>query len=218
MDIGKKTATQDKKTSTRSSTKYKANQVKQASAATMIPPAVAAKLSHLSTTYGLPIDLGKVALKDVTPENINATRKIVEMLEQNSKLLPELMQLASKLLKSEIKLAEFHKNLTKAAIKHQEKIDQETAEIFLMMTGYYALAGKLEHRTNTRNQLIQKRASAYEQYYQDSVFGNESRVIDAEFQVMASNNKILAESKTKRVQMSAQRRQELKAYVDSAYQ
>ena len=154
----------------------------------------------------------------VTPENINATRKIVEMLEQNSKLLPELMQLASKLLKSEIKLAEFHKNLTKAAIKHQEKIDQETAEIFLMMTGYYAKAGKLEHRTNTRNQLIQKRAEAYEQYYQDSVFGNESRVIDAEFQVMASNNKILAESKTKRVQMTAQRRQELKAYVDSAYQ
>ncbi|MCC5624057.1 hypothetical protein [Nostoc sp. CHAB 5715] len=219
MDIRKSNPSKDKTQADKQATKakFKGSTVQQASAAVMLPPTVAAKLSHLSTAYGLPLDLGKVALNDVTPETINATRKIVEMLDQNSKLLPELMKLAAKLFKAEIKLAEFHKNLTKAALKHQEKIDKETAEIFLAMAGYKAKASKLEHRTNTRNQLIDKRSQAYEQYYQTSVFGNEARVIDAEFQVLASNNKILSESKTKRVAFNKERRQQLQSYVDKAF-
>jgi hypothetical protein len=218
MDIRKSKSSKDTgKAQGSTQAKFKAGQVQQASATVMLPPTVAAKLSHLSQVYGLPVDLGKVALKDVTPETINATRKIVEMMEQNSKLLPELMKLAAKLFKAEIKLAQFHKDLTKAALKHQEKIDKETAEIFLAMAGYKAKASKLEHRTNTRNQLIDKRSQAYEQYYQTSVFGNESRVIDAEFQVLASNNKILTESRTKRVEFNKERRQQLQAYVDKAF-
>lgn len=197
--------------------KFKAGQVKQASAAQMIPPALASKLSHLSKVYGLPIDLGQVSLQDASPENIKAMRKIVDMLASNSKLLPELIKLTSQLLKADIKLAEFHKNLTKAALTHQEKIDQETAEIFIAMARGGAKATKLEHRTNVRNSLIEQRTAAYANYYQDSVFGNESQIIDVEYQLLASNQKILSESKQAKAEFNNERKQKLKAFVDSAF-
>lgn len=204
-------------TSNNNVNKFKAGQIKQASAAQMIPPAIASKLSHLSQVYGLPIDLGQVSLQDATPENIKAIRKISDLMASNSKLLPELMKLTSQLLRADIKLAEFHKNLTKAALKHQEKIDRETAEIFIAMARGGAKATKLEHRTNVRNQLIEKRTQAYGNYYQNSVFGAESEIIDAEYQVLSSNQKILKESKQQRIELNQERRQKLREFVDSAY-
>ncbi len=220
MDIRQKkqTAGTDNANKTNTKAKFKAGVVKQASASVIIPPAHAAKLSHLSKVYGLPVDLGQVSLNDANPENIKATRKITEMLTNNSKLLPEMMKLVNQLLKADIKLAQFHKNLTKAAIKHQEKIDKETAEIFLAMAGYGAKAAKLEHRTNTRNKLIDKRTEAHKKLYEDSIFGNESRVIDVEFEVMASNNKILTESKTKRIEFNASRKKAAQEYINKAFE
>lgn len=200
-----------------SGNKFKAGQIKQASAAQMIPPAIAQKLSHLSQVYGLPVDLGQISLQDANPENIKAIRKISDLMASNSKLLPELIKLTSQLLRADIKLAEFHKNLTKAALKHQEKIDKETAEIFIAMARGGAKATKLEHRTNVRNQLIDKRTQAYANYYQNSVFGAESQIIDAEYQVLASNAKILGESKQKKIVINADRKQKLREYVDSAF-
>lgn len=196
---------------------FKTGQVSQASAKVMIPPAIALKLSQLSKTYGLPIDLSQVSLENCSPETIQATRKIVDMMVNNSKLLPELMKLSAQLLKADIKLCDFHKNLTKAAIKHQEKIDKSTAEIFLMMARGQAKSSKLEHRTNVRNQLIDKRTQAYEDYYQNSVFGQESKLIDAEYSLMASNQQILADSKIKRKESQNHRRQELQQKIDAAF-
>ncbi|MBG1259644.1 hypothetical protein [Nostoc commune] len=139
------------------------------------------------------------------------------MLSSNSKLLPELIKLTAQLLKADIKLAEFHKNLTKAALKHQERIDQETAEIFIAMARGGGKATKLEHRTNVRNSLIEQRTAAYTNYYQDSVFGSESQIIDVEYQLLASNQKILSESKQAKMEFSNERKQKLKAFVDSAF-
>ena len=156
MDI-KKPQTDTQKTTINPSkieNKFKAGQIKQASAAQMVPPAIASKLSHLSKVYGLPIDLGQISLQDANLENIKAMRKVIDMLSSNSKLLPELIKLTSQLLRSDIKLAEFHKNLTKAALRHQEKIDQEMAEIFIAMAKGGGKANKLEHRTNVINSLI----------------------------------------------------------------
>ena len=183
----------------------------------MIPPAVGSKLTAISKSFGLPIDLGQVSLGDSTPENIKALRKITDLLTGNSKLLPELMKLTNQLLKADIKLSEFHVNLSKSAIKHQEKIDKASADIWLAMAGYGSKSGKLEHRTNVRTALIEKRDAAYESYYQDSVYGAESRVIDAEYAIASSNRKILAESRTQKMETINQRKQKLKAYVDSAF-
>lgn len=220
MDIRKPHSTESVSSSAvnSSANKFKAGVVKQASASVMIPPAVAAKLSHLSKVYGLPVDLGQFSLKDATPENIKATRKITEMFANQSKLLPEMMKLVAQLLKADIKLAEFHKNLTKASIKHQEAIDRETADIFLAMAGYGSKAGKLEHRVNTRNALIEKRNAAHEALYENSVFGNQSRVIDVEYQIAASNSKILSESKTQRMEISAKRKEVAQKIYNSAFE
>ncbi|MFM7367453.1 MAG: hypothetical protein ACKO2Z_06555, partial [Sphaerospermopsis kisseleviana] len=95
--------------------KFKAGTVQQASSKLMLPPAVQGKLSAISKAYGLPIDLAAISLQDANPENIKALRNITELLTANSKMLPELMKLTAKLLRADIKLAEFHYSLTKAS-------------------------------------------------------------------------------------------------------
>jgi hypothetical protein len=139
------------------------------------------------------------------------------MVEGDSKLLPEMMKLIRRLFKAEIKLAQFHKLVTKASIKHQEKIDKECVDIFLMMANAGAKSVKREHRTNVRNQLIEKRSEAYSNYYQDTVYGAESKLIDAEYAVLESNKKILSASKTVRAEFSNQRKQKIEGYVQSAF-
>ncbi|MFM6006653.1 MAG: hypothetical protein ACKPA7_23250 [Sphaerospermopsis kisseleviana] len=197
--------------------KYKAGMVQQASSKLILPPAVQGKLSAISKAYGLPIDLAAISLQDANPENIKALRNITDLLSANSKLLPELMKLTAKLLKADIKLAEFHVNLTKASIKHQEKIDKATADIWLAMAGYGAKASRLEHRTNVRDQLIQQRTEAYGDYYQNSVYGQESKIIDVEYQIAASNKQILTESRQKRMENTQERKQKLAEYINSAF-
>lgn len=196
---------------------FKTGTVSQASAKLLIPPAFAAKLSHVSQVYGLPLDLANIGLDSATPENIKAMRGVVDLLTANSKLLPELIKLTNQLLKADIKLAEFHKNLTNAAVKHQTKLDKTTADIWLKMAGYAAKSSKLEHRTNVRTQLIQKRSDAYANYYQGSVYGAESAVIDAEYDVLASNQRILSESKIQKLEKTQERKQKLQEYINSAY-
>lgn len=197
--------------------KFKAGTVQQASSKLMLPPAIQGKLSAISKAYNLPFDLAAISLQSATPENIKALRNITELLTANSKLLPELMKLTAKLLKADIKLADFHVNLTKASIKHQEKIDKATADIWLTMAGYGAKASKLEHRTNVRNQLIEQRTAAYEEYYQNSVYGSESKIIDVEYQIAASNKQILTESRQQRMETNQARKQKLAEYINSAF-
>lgn len=201
----------------RTISQFKSGIVQQASAAQLIPPAIATKLSQISKVYGLPFDLAQVSLQTVTPENIQGMRSLVDLLVSNSKLLPELMKLTNQLLKADIKLAEFHKNLTKSAAKHQTKLDKVTADIWLQMANYGAKAAKLEYRTNTRTALIEKRDQARANYYQQSVYGNESALIDAEYQILASDSKILSESKIQKMQNAQERKQKLQEYVNSAY-
>jgi hypothetical protein len=197
--------------------KFKAGVVQQASAALMIPPAIATKLSVISKSFNLPIDLSQVSLLDSSPDNIKALRKITDLLIGNSKLLPELMKLTNQLLKADIKLSEFHVNLTKSAVKHQEKLDKASADIWLAMAGYQSKSSKLEHRTNVRSALIEKRDNAYESYYQDSVYGAEAKIIDAEYNIASSNKAILTESRTQKMGSINERKMRLKAYVDSAF-
>ncbi len=196
---------------------YKAGLVTRPDAKVMLPPAIQAKLSAITQQYGLPIDLSNIGLTGDMASQIKTMRQIVEMVEGNSKLLPELMKLMKRLFKAEIKLAQFHKLTVKAALKHQTKIDKQTADIFLQMAGYQQKASKREHRTNVRNQLIEKRTQVYSDYYQNTVYGEESKIIDVEVEVLASNKKILTEGKTERIKFDAQRKQKVEAYVNSAF-
>ena len=139
------------------------------------------------------------------------------MVEGDSKLLPEMLKLIRRLMKSEISLAKFHRGCTTAAVKHQEKLDKVSSDIFLKMAGYQQKASKREHRTNVRNQLIEKRTAAYSDYYQNTVYGEEAKIIDAEFEILASNKKVMTEGKQQRVKFDSERKQKINQYVQSVF-
>lgn len=197
-------------------TKFKTNSIQQASGKLIIPPEIQSKLKTLGSAYGIQFDLSDIKLDGTMAEKIKAMRKIVDMAEGDSKLLPEMAKLIKKLMRAEIKLAQFHKILVKQSIKHQVKMDKTTADVFLAMAGYKAKSAKLEHRTNVRANIIQKRSEKYQDYYENSVFGAESAIIDAEFEVLASNQKILSESKTETLKINQGRKQKINEYVQSA--
>lgn len=223
MDIRKpeqSTAKEEKQQSsgkTSEPLKYKTGLVNTADAKLILPPAVQTKLSALTTKYGIPFDLSNVALDGKMADNVKALRKIVDMIEGDSKLLPEMLKLIKKLMKAEISLAKFHRGCVTASVKHQEKLDKVTSDIFLKMAGYGQKSSKREHRTNVRNQIIEKRSQVYQDYYQNTVYGEESRIIDVEFETLASNKKILGDSKTQQVKFNAERKQKVDQYVQSAF-
>ena len=197
--------------------KFKTGVVITADAKVMLPPAVQTKLSALTSKYQLPFDLSNIGLDGKMADNVKALRQIVDMVTGDSQLLPEMLKLIKQLMKAEIKLAQFHRGVVTASLKHQQKIDKYTADIFLKMAGYGAKAVKLEHRTNVRNQLKEKRTEAYANYYNNSVFGDESKLIDVEFEVLESNRKILTSSKSERLKFNGERKQKIQQYVQSAF-
>jgi hypothetical protein len=220
MDIRKSKTKTDKSVKPESvieKAEYKAGTIQTADAKLMLPPAIQGKLTALSQKYGLPFDLSNISLDGKMADNVKALRSIADMATADSKLLPEMIKLIRQLMKAEIKLAQFHKLAVKASIKHQEKLDKHTADIFLAMAGYQAKSTKLEHRTNVRNAIKEKRTQAYSNYYQNSVYGAESEIIDTEFELLESNRKILKASKTERLQVDAGRKQKISEYVQSAY-
>lgn len=196
---------------------FKTGTIPHASGRLMIPPALQSTLDTLGQKYGLPLNLNEIALDGTLAEKISATRKIVDMANADSKLLGEMFKLVRQLMKSELRLAEFHKKVVKEALRFNETIDRQTSEIFLAMAGYKAKSAKLEHRTNLRNNLTLKRQNAYMNYYSSSVYGEESKIIDVEYETLASNQRILSEGKQERIKLDAQRKQKLAEYVQSAY-
>ncbi len=187
------------------------------SSADMLPAPVRARLSALSQAYGLPLDLGNISLADSNPENVKAIRVISDMARANSKLLPEMLRLVAQLQRSDIKQSEFLVKLNSAAIAHGEKIDSATAQIFSRFAQSTAKSSKLEHRVNLRNQLLEQRNNAYQQYYSQSVYGSESQLIDVEYQLKSQDAQILADSKKLRLRSASERKQRLQQYLDSAY-
>lgn len=198
--------------------KYKAGAVTSVDSKLILPPAIQLKISSLGTKYGLDFDLSAVSLDGSMAEKVKAMRKIVEMMEGDSKLLPEMLRLVKRMMKCEISLVKYHKGCVSASIRHQEKLDKVTADIFLKMAGYQSNSEKREHRTNLRAELKEKRTQAYKAYYSDSVFGNESQLIDLEFEVAASNQQIAHEGKVKRKKYNKESKERIAKYVQSAYE
>jgi hypothetical protein len=223
MDIRKatkpttQTETKQQKQEEKTENKFKTGVVNTADAKLIIPPAIQGKLSALTAKYGIPFDLSNIGLDGKMAENVKALRAITDLVEGDSKLLPEMLKLIKRLMKSEISLAKFHRGCVTASVQHQEKLDKATADIFLRMAGYQAKSAKQEHRTNTRTQLKEKRTKAYLDYYQNTVYADEAAIIDVEFETLASNNKILSESKTERIKLNAERKQKVAEYVNSAF-
>lgn len=183
----------------------------------MLPAPVRARLSALSQSYGLPIDLGNCGLSSSNPDNIKALRQIADMAKANSKLLPEMLKLVKQLMSADIKQADFLSKLNEASLRHGEKIDAATAQIFSRFAQNQAKSAKLETRINARNQLLEQRTAAYQSYYSQSIYGSESQLIDLEYQLKSQDRQILKDSKQNRMQSAQDRKKQLQAYLDSAF-
>ena len=221
MDIRKpkSTGTKEAKSTAKqgNQNQFKSGTIQTADAKLILPPAIQGKLTSLGKKYNLPFDLSNIGLDGKMAGNVKALRKIADMVAADSKLLPEMMKQIKRLMKAEIKLVDFHKSLVSEAIKHQEKIDKATADIFLAMAGYQSRSTKLEHRTNARNAIKEKRTQAYTNHYQNTVFASEAEIIDAEYELLASNGRILKESNMERMNLNSDRRNRINEYVQSAY-
>src|SRR3569832_101476 len=221
MDIRrpKSTGTKEVKSTAKqeSQNQFKAGTIQTADTKLILPPAIQGKLTSLGKKYNLPFDLANIGLEGKMADNVKAMRKIADMVSADSKLLPEMLKQIKRLMKAEIKLVDFHKNLVSEAIKHQEKIDKATADIFLQMAGYQSRSTKLEHRTSARNAIKEKRTQAYTNHYQNTVFTTETEKKEAEYELLASNNRILKESSLERMNLNSERRNRINDYVQSAY-
>jgi hypothetical protein len=220
MDIRKpKAETKEAKSAAKQGNQgqFKSGTIQTADAKLILPPAIQGKLTSLGKKYNLPFDLSNIGLDGKMADNVKALRKIADMVAADSKLLPEMMKQIKRLMKAEIKLVDFHKSLVSEAIKHQEKIDKATADIFLAMAGYQSRSTKLEHRTNARNAIKEKRTQAYTNHYQNTVFASEAEIIDAEYELLASNGRILKESNLERMNLNSERRNRINDYVQLAY-
>lgn len=197
---------------------FTAGTINTADPKVMLPPSVQVILQSISKKYNLPCDLSNITIGDGKLASIvKGVRVIADMVEADSKLLPDLIRLTKKIMLGEEKLANFQLNISKLAVKHQQKIDATTAEIFLLMAKASQKASKLELKTNARNALLEKRANAYTQYYQGSIYAQESALIDVEYQVLSDEKKLLSESKTKKVQFNSERRQKMIEYINSSH-
>ncbi|NEP59921.1 MAG: hypothetical protein F6K31_23435 [Symploca sp. SIO2G7] len=197
---------------------WKAGEVTAPTATLMLPEFVSLKLKELGERYGISFDLDNISLDGTMAEKVKVIRKISDMAVADSKLLPEMLKSVKKLLRAEISLAKYHKSVSQAALKHQEKVDKTTSELFLKMAGYQEKAGKLELKTNRKLTLMQKRSEAYAAYHENSVFSSEANLIDVEFEVLGETAKTLTEGKEKRKRLQGQRKVKLQQYIDSAYE
>lgn len=198
---------------------FKAGAVQYADGELMIPPRIQSMLNSIGAQYGVPFDLANISIGDGTmAEKTKALRTIVDMMTNDSKLLPEMFKLIKKLLNKDIKLAKFHAKLVKAATDHQIKLDKSVADIALTMAGFQATSEKRQLKTNKRIEIIETRAEKYKDYYSGSVFGDEMALIDIEIQTKTVNQKALSASKQERIKFDADRKEKSIAYINSAFE
>lgn len=196
---------------------FKAGQY-QTSNAAMIPAPIAALLSQVSQQYGLPFDMGKLTLQQMTPDNLNQFRTIVDMMRRNAKLIPEFVKLAKQLLKADYKMVEYYKDVTKLGIKHQEKIDKATADIFASMVKHTAKSALLEYKTNRRADLKNAQNNAELNFFEDSVIGDAVQLANATIERQIDTQRMLTASKKNKINFNAIRRQDDIRHNESAYQ
>ncbi|NER29345.1 MAG: hypothetical protein F6J89_17395, partial [Symploca sp. SIO1C4] len=66
--------------------------------------------------------------------------------------------------------------------------------------------------------LIQRRAEARRNYYQNTEYATEIELIDLEIENLEANNKLLKEGKTAKLQLNQRRKQKLQQYLNSAFE
>jgi hypothetical protein len=199
------------------SQQFKAGLVKTSDASAMIPAPIAQSLSLVAKRYGLNFEPNNLTLQEVTPERIKQLRAMVDLLQSNAKFLPEMVSLVKKLHKCDIDMAKFNKQVVQIGLKHNQAIDKEMAEIFLMMGDADRKASKLTVMTNVRNEIKDRKNNAEINFYQDSVIGSAMEVIDAQEKMWVSNNVARKELKLAKTASKQQRVKEQTEYQKQAY-
>jgi hypothetical protein len=187
------------------------------SAVAIIPADLANRLSLFSERYGLPFDLGQLSIDQVTPEKIQAMRKLANMISANSKLLPELVKQTKRLMKADISQATANAELAKAQLKHQEKLDKVVADLFISCAQHKASSNLLASKTARRVALIEQRNQLQTKYNEETIYANESNLLDVQYSLLVDTAKLSADGRQMRMEASHRDKREMQAYIDSAF-
>ena len=184
----------------------------------VLPPEMQAALTGLLGRHGISLDLNESWVNQLNPQTTKAIMQIGEQAKRNAKFLPEIVSAIKKLAHAEVAEAVAKKSIVAIAAKAGYAIDKEQAEAFMLLTNYQQKQKRMEKRVQTLAALKEKRTSAYEAYYENSVAGTQARIIDAEFEVMGESQRILEASKTKKLEFKKQQRQAAADYYNQAFE
>lgn len=196
---------------------YKVSGTVTTKAADFIPPMARGILQNLSKQYNLPFDIGSVELSnDKFASQIGSLKKIVGLLNANSKLLPELLKLVKQVVNADLKLANFHKQATKLAMEHKTQLDRETADMFLTMFNYQQKSSRLESKVNRRAALAANRTQAIAAFHQGA-FSEAVALTNAEYEIALSDKRANSAAKIAAKKASQGDRERLRNYTALAF-
>lgn len=163
----------------------------------MIPEPVQKIISTQFQSVGLNFDVNALALNKDNRGALKDLRMVVDMIQNNAKLLPSFATELKKAMKAATKMAEFNADIVKSSLKEQHKIDEAQADILLALAGYRSKSNKLAMKLELKVKRMQKVDEARARMHQ-GVFGEEVQLIDAQFeQVKALKLNQLQAQKTK---------------------
>lgn len=151
------------------------------SAEGIIPEPIKAIMQTQFKAVGLNFDVSKLALNKDNRQALVDLRKSVDLITNNTKLLPMFAVELKKALKAGVKLAQFKADMVKAALDSQIKIDQAHVDVLLAMAGYQSKRNKLQMKLERRMNALAKQDAARARYY-DTTWGKEAQLIDASWE------------------------------------
>lgn len=144
----------------------------------VIPAPIQSMMATQFKSVGLNFDVSKIALNKDNRQSLKNLRETVELIQNNSKLLPEIATCLKKAMKAATKQAKFNADIAKSAMKEQLKIDNAHADVLLGLMGYTEGRNKIQARLERKKLQMEKRHEARTRYY-DTTWGKEAQTIDA---------------------------------------
>jgi hypothetical protein len=203
-----------------SNSESKLTQNTHATAKSLLPPIIASKLTQFSQAYGLNFDLGNLNFDSINPEEVKAYRTLVEIIQNKAELLPEILKLSKQVMKADLKMADAQSQLANAAMQHQVKLDEKTAEILLNFQKFEHKSKALASRLARIQKLREREFEARQEFYENSVLGDALERVDIKIEQRQLVQNQLQGQKVKTLKNKTQRKldtnEQRQTYIDSA--
>lgn len=172
----------------------------------VIPAPIQSMIATQFKSVGLNFDVSKLALNKDNRQSLKNLRETVELIQNNSKLLPEIASCLKKAMKAATKQAKFNADIAKSAMKEQLKIDNAHADVLLGLMGYTEGRNKIQARLERKQKAMERTQQARERFY-DTTWGKQAQVIDAKWQNMT--DMVLEQEETKKKKSDAVKKRKI---------